>query len=49
MDTNQIESLLTEALGLTEVTVKSDGSHFNITAVGTCFDGLSRVKQQQFV
>ena len=49
MDTNQIESLLTEALGLTEVTVKSDGSHFNITAVGACFDGLSRVKQQQLV
>lgn len=49
MDTNQIEALLTEKLGLSEVSVKSDGSHFNITAVGTCFEGISRVKQQQLV
>lgn len=49
MELKEIESLLTEALSLSEVTVKSDGSHFNITAVGECFDGLSRVKQQQLV
>lgn len=49
MDLEQIEALLTEALALEEVMVKSDGSHFVITAVGECFEGLSRVKQQQLV
>lgn len=49
MDLNLVKSLLTEQLDLTEVIVKSDGSHFHITAVGSCFDGLSRVKQQQLV
>jgi acid stress-induced BolA-like protein IbaG/YrbA len=49
MDLEQIESLLKESLELEEVLVKSDGSHFNITAVGECFDGLTRVKQQQLV
>lgn len=49
MDLNQIKTLLNEQLDLSEVIVKSDGSHFHITAVGACFDGLSRVKQQQLV
>ena len=49
MELDQIETLLKEALDLQEIQVKSDGSHFNIIAVGTCFDGVSRVKQQQMV
>lgn len=49
MDLEQIESLLKDSLQLEEVSIKSDGSHFNITAVGDCFDGLSRVKQQQLI
>lgn len=49
VDNGAIEKLLTEALDLTEVKVNSEGSHFQIIAVGECFDGLTRVKQQQKV
>ena len=49
MELREIEEKLTKELDLDEVMVKSDGSHFQITAVGTCFEELSRVKQQQLV
>ncbi|WP_445428522.1 BolA family protein [Alishewanella sp. HL-SH05] len=49
MEIAQIEQLLKEHLQLAEVYVKTDGSHYAVTAVGDCFDGLSRVKQQQLV
>ncbi|MCF4008481.1 BolA family protein [Rheinheimera sp. UJ63] len=49
MEIAQIEQLLKEQLQLAEVYVKADGSHYAVTAVGDCFDGLSRVKQQQLV
>ena len=49
MEIAQIEQLLREQLQLAEVYVKSDGSHYAVTAVGDCFDGLNRVKQQQLV
>jgi len=49
MDLDLVKSTLTEQLELDEVIVKSDGSHYQITAVGACFEGLSRVKQQQLV
>ncbi|MCB5225270.1 BolA family transcriptional regulator [Alishewanella sp. 16-MA] len=49
MEIAQIEQLLKEHLQLAEVYVKADGSHYAVTAVGDCFEGLSRVKQQQLV
>ena len=49
MDLELIKSTLVSELNLDEAIVKSDGSHFNITVIGSCFDGLSRVKQQQMV
>lgn len=49
MDNQEIEALLTAELGLAEVHVKSDGSHFQIIAVSDQFDGLSRVKKQQMI
>ena len=49
MDIKQIEQRLTEQLNLVEVYVSADGSHYAVIAVGECFDGLSRVKQQQMV
>ncbi len=49
MDCKEIEQRLTEQLQLTEVYAKTDGSHFSVTVVGECFEGLSRVKQQQLV
>ena len=49
MDLQQIEQLLTEQLQLSEVYVNADGSHYAVTAVGSCFADVSRVKQQQMV
>jgi acid stress-induced BolA-like protein IbaG/YrbA len=49
MENEQVEQLLKDQLGLAEVQVKSEGSHYSIIAVDECFDGLSRVKQQQKV
>lgn len=49
MDIKQIEQLLTEQLQLTEVRVSAEGSHYAVTAVGSCFADVSRVKQQQLV
>lgn len=49
MDISQIEQLLTEQLQLSEVRVSAEGSHYAVTAVGDCFDGVSRVKQQQMI
>lgn len=49
MDNAQIEQLLKDEIELSEVHVKSEGTHFTIMAIGECFDGLSRVKQQQKV
>lgn len=49
METNQIQQLLESALELDEVHVTGEGSHFNIIAVGQVFDGMSRVKKQQFI
>jgi acid stress-induced BolA-like protein IbaG/YrbA len=49
MENTQIESLLNEQVGLAEVHVKSEGTHYNIIAVDDCFDGMSRVKKQQTI
>lgn len=49
MQCNEIELLLTEQLKLAEVYVKAEGNHYAVTAIGDCFDGVSRVKQQQMI
>ncbi|MCG9712468.1 BolA family transcriptional regulator [Shewanella insulae] len=49
MECNEIEQLLSQALALDEVHVSQDGTHYKIVAVGECFDGVSRVKQQQMI
>ena len=49
MDLELVKSTLVSELILDEAIVKSDGSHFQITVIGSCFDGVSRVKQQQMV
>jgi acid stress-induced BolA-like protein IbaG/YrbA len=49
MECKEIELLLKEALSLEEVHVSQDGTHYKIVAVGECFDGMNRVKQQQMI
>ncbi|CAM4298062.1 BolA family iron metabolism protein IbaG [Vibrio agarivorans] len=49
MDSAKVQQLLTDALQLEEVHVKGEGSHYEVIAVDTCFDGMSRVKKQQLI
>ena len=49
MDNQQIEALLKDTLGLAEVHVSGDGSHFQVIAVSDQFVDMSRVKKQQFI
>ncbi len=49
MDLEQIKALLAEAVTLTELEVKAEGSHFEVVAVGECFDGLRALKRQQII
>ena len=49
MEAKQVEDMLKQALELDFVKVKAEGSHFEVIAVGNCFEGVSRVKQQQMV
>ncbi|SJN57717.1 BolA family iron metabolism protein IbaG [Vibrio ruber] len=49
MDSAQVQEILDEALHLHEIHVKGEGSHFEVIAVDECFDGMSRVKKQQFI
>ncbi len=49
MDSSEIKNLLTQTLSLDEVIVSGEGSHFEVIAVGSLFDGMSRVKKQQTI
>lgn len=49
MQDQEIADLLKQQLGLAEVHVKGDGSHYQIIAISDQFDGMSRVKKQQKV
>jgi acid stress-induced BolA-like protein IbaG/YrbA len=49
MTNEEIAQMLTSALSLQEVKVKSEGTHFQIIAIDDRFEDMSRVKRQQFV
>lgn len=49
MEISEIKQLLENALELDEVIVKGEGSHYEVIAVGTMFEGMSRVKKQQAI
>ena len=49
MELQEIESVLREALSLSFVNVQGDGSHFQVIAVGDCFDGATRIKRQKMI
>ena len=49
MTNEEIASLLKAKLNLSEVKVKSEGSHYQIIAVDNCFEDMSRVKKQQLI
>ncbi|MFY2510236.1 BolA family iron metabolism protein IbaG [Vibrio pectenicida] len=49
MDSAKVQQILEQALSLEELHVKGEGSHYEVVAVDTCFDGMSRVKKQQLI
>jgi acid stress-induced BolA-like protein IbaG/YrbA len=49
MELSEIENILKDALGLDEVHVRQEGSHYNIIAISDTFNEMSRVKRQQAV
>jgi acid stress-induced BolA-like protein IbaG/YrbA len=49
MTNEEIKALLLESLSVDEIHVKSEGSHYQIIAVGDELVSMSRVKRQQAV
>ncbi len=49
MEISEIKQILESALDVDEIIVKGEGSHYQVIAVGTLFDGMSRVKKQQTI
>ncbi|OEF28438.1 BolA family iron metabolism protein IbaG [Vibrio rumoiensis] len=49
MDIIQVKQILDDALSLQEIHVKGEGSHYEVVAVDSAFDGMSRVKKQQLI
>ncbi|MCB1699327.1 MAG: BolA family transcriptional regulator [Pseudomonadales bacterium] len=49
MDAGAVKQLLQNHLGDCEFHVQGEGSHYDITAIGEVFEGLSPVKKQQLV
>ena len=49
MTNEEIANMLTTTLNLTEVKVKSEGTHYQVIAIDDTFENMSRVKKQQLV
>lgn len=49
MTNQEISEMLKTELGINEVKVTNNGSHYQVIAIDDCFDAMTRVKRQQFV
>ena len=49
METSEVKVLLDAALPNCEITVDSDGSHYDVTVVGSEFEGVSTLNRQRSV
>ncbi|MCW9698476.1 MULTISPECIES: BolA family protein [unclassified Avibacterium] len=49
METQEIEQILKEALGLEEIYVQGENAHFGVIVIDDEIAGLSRLKQQQTI
>lgn len=49
MQAAEVEKLIREKLDGVDVSVETDGSHYQVTAIGKVFDGLNAVKKQQLI
>jgi len=49
MELSEVKALLDAALPDCEITVESDGSHYDITVIGSEFEGVSTLNRQRTV
>ncbi len=49
MTNEELATKLTKELSVSEVKVKSEGTHYQVIAIDDKFTDMSRVKRQQFV
>lgn len=49
MDAQSVKKLIVDKLDGVEVTVETDGYHYQVTAIGDVFEGLNAVKRQQLI
>ena len=49
MELSEIKALLNAALPDCEITVESDGSHYDVTVIGSEFEGVSTLNRQRAV
>lgn len=49
MQAADVEKIIKEQLENVEVQVQTDGSHYQVIAIGEIFSGLSPVKKQQLI
>lgn len=49
MQPEAIQKLIEEGIDDVQATVTGDGSHFQATVIGACFEGKSMVQQQKMV
>lgn len=49
MELSEVKALLNAALPDCEITVDSDGSHYDITVIGSEFEGVSTLNRQRAV
>ena len=49
MQASEVKKLITDQIDDIDVTVETDGHHYEVTAVGEVFSGLSPVKKQQLI
>ncbi|MFV1872243.1 MAG: BolA family protein [Oleiphilus sp.] len=49
MQASEVEEIIKQQIENVEVKVQSDGSHYQVIAIGDVFSGLSPVKKQQLI
>ncbi|MCW8887944.1 MAG: BolA/IbaG family iron-sulfur metabolism protein [Gammaproteobacteria bacterium] len=49
METSEVKALLDAALPDCEITVDSDGSHYDVTVIGSEFEGVSTLNRQRAI
>lgn len=49
MQAEDVKKLILDELDNIEVSVETDGYHYQVTAIGEIFEGLNAVKKQQLI